>query len=126
MAETSNRTFWRVAYWLLFGIFLLTAALNMGGIRAGFWTSHAADLVTPAWLYIAMRRLAYQPSRRNPLVQFLVATPERAATSLFVASALTELSQMAWPRGPFRGVFDPLDLVPNWSDELEGPLPLRP
>ena len=25
-----------------------------------------------------------------------------------------------------RTIFDPLDLVPNWSDELEGPLPLRP
>jgi L-seryl-tRNA(Ser) seleniumtransferase len=24
-----------------------------------------------------------------------------------------------------RTIFDPLDLVPNWSDELEGPLPLR-
>jgi L-seryl-tRNA(Ser) seleniumtransferase len=25
-----------------------------------------------------------------------------------------------------RTIFDPLDLVPNWADELEGPLPLRP
>jgi L-seryl-tRNA(Ser) seleniumtransferase len=25
-----------------------------------------------------------------------------------------------------RTIFDPLDLVPNWSDELEGPLTLRP
>ena len=25
-----------------------------------------------------------------------------------------------------RTIFDPLDLVPNWTDELEGPLPLRP
>ena len=25
-----------------------------------------------------------------------------------------------------RMIFDPLDLVPNWTDELEGPLPLRP
>jgi L-seryl-tRNA(Ser) seleniumtransferase len=25
-----------------------------------------------------------------------------------------------------RTIFDPLDLVPNWSGELEGPLPLRP
>ena len=25
-----------------------------------------------------------------------------------------------------RMIFDPLDLVPNWTDELEGPLPRRP
>jgi L-seryl-tRNA(Ser) seleniumtransferase len=25
-----------------------------------------------------------------------------------------------------RTIFDPLELVPNWTDELEGPLPLRP
>jgi hypothetical protein len=53
---------------MLFVAFLMTAALNMLRLRGGFVTNHMADLVVPAWLYVA-------------------------AGSLFVASALTEVSQ---------------------------------
>jgi hypothetical protein len=44
-------------------------------------------------------------------LRWLGSTPELAAGSLFVASSLSELSQKTWPGGPFRGTFDPLDLV---------------
>jgi hypothetical protein len=34
-----------------------------------------------------------------------------AALALFAASALTEISQLGWPRGVFPGTFDALDLL---------------
>lgn len=45
------------------------------------------------------------------LQQTVGRTPEIAALSLFVASALTEVSQIYWPRGMFSGRFDPLDIA---------------
>ena len=102
---------WRVAYYLLFAAFLATAALNMLHIRGGFFTNHAADIVVPAWLYIAARGL-YSPRSRETLIQRIIGrTPEFAALSLFFASALTELSQVFWPHGIFSGRFDPFDMV---------------
>ncbi len=101
---------WRVLAWVLFGAFLVAAALNMTGTPAGFATNHLADLVGPAWLYIAFRGLA-APEKRNRLGRFLGATPERAATILFVGSCATEITQIYWPSGPFRGRFDPLDMA---------------
>ncbi|MBI2212674.1 MAG: hypothetical protein HYU52_03435 [Acidobacteria bacterium] len=106
-----SRTRWRIAYWCLFAIFLVTAALNMAYVRAGFFTSHAADLFLPPWLYIVIRRLADPTASRISLLRWLGRSPERSALSLFVGSSLTEVSQIYWPNGPFRGVFDPLDLV---------------
>ena len=47
---------------------------------------------------------------RLRVVRWLGSTAELAAASLFLASSLTELSQKLWPRGPFRGTFDPLDV----------------
>ena len=37
--------------------FLLTAALNMLHVRAGFLTNYLADLTVPALLYVISRRL---------------------------------------------------------------------
>jgi hypothetical protein len=31
--------------------------------------------------------------------------------ALFIASTLTEWTQLYWPRGIFRGTFDPLDIA---------------
>jgi hypothetical protein len=102
---------WRVAYYLLLAAFLGTAALNMLGIRGGFFTNHAADLFVPAWLYVASRGLHFPGGRHTFFQRSIGRTPEMAACSLFVASALTELSQVAWPNGMFAGRFDPLDIV---------------
>ena len=46
---------WLVVYWALFVAFVGTAALNLLHVRGGFLTNHAADLVVPAWLYVAFR-----------------------------------------------------------------------
>ena len=106
-----NQRGWRVAYWVLFVVFLVTAALNMLHVRGGFLTNHTADLVVPAWMYLTFRGL-YSRNGRHTLVQrTLGRTPELAAVSLFVASALTEVSQFYWPRGFFSGRFDVLDLL---------------
>ena len=101
---------WKTAWWILSAVFVLTAALNLLHVRAGFLTSHAADLCVPAWLYIHLRGLGGKPPRM-PWLRFLGRTPERAAAFLFLASAGTEISQRFWPGGPFSGTFDPLDLV---------------
>lgn len=102
---------WRIAYYILFIAFLVTAALNMLHIRAGFLTNRAADVAVPAWLYLIARGL-HDPHGRVRLIQRLIGrTPELAALSLFVASTLTEVSQYFWPHGIFRGTFDPLDIL---------------
>lgn len=103
-------TIWRLLSWLLFGAFLVAAVLNMTETSAGFATSHLADLVGPAWLYIVFRGLA-DPENRNRLGQILGATPERAATILFVGSSATEITQIYWPSGLFAGRFDPFDIA---------------
>jgi hypothetical protein len=82
----------------------------MTGTSAGFATNHLADLVGPAWLYIAFRGLA-EPGKRTRIGRVLGATPERAATILFVGSCATEITQIYWPSGIFRGRFDPLDIA---------------
>lgn len=103
-------TGWKVAHTALFVIFIITAALNMLRIRAGFWTNYAADVVVPAWLYIAIRGLG--PTRRTSvLTRYLGARPEVTALTLFVASALTEVCQFYWPQGIFSGRFDPGDMM---------------
>ena len=105
------RPSWRVAYWLLFVMFVVTAALNMIHIRAGFLTNYAADLFLPPWLYIVLRGLAGYRGLRNRLFDWLGNSPALSAGSLFVGSAATEISQIFWPKGPFSGTFDPLDLA---------------
>jgi hypothetical protein len=96
---------------MLLVAFLGTAALNMLHVRGGFLTNHAADLVVPAWLYVASRGL-HSPRGRETLLQRTIGrTPEIAALSLFTASTLTEVSQRYWPHGAFPGRFDPLDVL---------------
>ncbi len=109
MSRTA-RTAWTVAYWILTVVFLVTAFLGIQRISAGFLTNHAADLACPAWLYIGLRGLT---GSRGPstLGRFFATTPERAALLLFGGSTLTELSQIWWPHGLFRGTFDPYDIL---------------
>lgn len=103
--------YWRIAYHALFIAALGTAALNMLHVRGGVLTNHAADLVVPAWLYVASRGL-HSPRGRETLIQRTIGrTPEIAALSLFAASTLTEASQRYWPRGIFPGRFDLLDVL---------------
>ena len=110
-----HKTFWMLASYLLFIAFLGTAALNMLHVRGGFFTNHAADLVSPAWLYIVFRGLHPPRGRRSLIQRTIGRTPETAALSLFVASTLTEVSQLYWPQGMFAGRFDPLDVVAYFS-----------
>ncbi|HEX9564697.1 MAG TPA: hypothetical protein VF981_12025 [Gemmatimonadaceae bacterium] len=107
-AGTSGRA-WRVAYWFLTVVFIVTAFISIQEIPAGFLSNYAADLTCPAWLYIGLRGL--HGSRPNALGRFFAATPERAALVLFGGSAATELSQFRWPHGAFSGTYDPYDIV---------------
>ncbi len=102
---------WRMASRVLFVLFLLSAGLNLAGTSAGFATNHLADLVVPAWLYLATRGLADRRPRRSLIQRLVGPTPERAAVVLFLASTATEISQIYWPRGFFSGYFDPLDIA---------------
>jgi hypothetical protein len=107
----TRRLGWLIAFYTLFAATLGAGALNMLDIRGGFLTNHLADLVVPAWLYIASRGL-HSRSPRTTLIQRTVGrSPEIAALVLFFASAVTEISQYYWPRGLFRGRFDPADLL---------------
>ena len=106
----SVRRAWAVAYWLLTATFFVTAIISIQRIPAGFLSSYAADLTCPAWLYIGIRGL-HGPKRPNRLGRFFGATPERAAGFLFGGSVITEVSQLWWPHGLFRGTFDTLDIV---------------
>lgn len=110
-ADEADRRGWRIAYWTLFVAFLGTAALNMLHVRGGFLTNHAADLIVPAWLYVASRGLHSRNGRQTRIQRTLGQTPERAALVLFLASTLTEVSQFYWPRGLFPGRFDALDVL---------------
>ena len=38
-------------------------------------------------------------------------SPELAAGSIFVVGLLSEVSQFYWPKGIFRGTFDPFDIA---------------
>src|SRR5512147_1444692 len=117
-APMKIRMSWRVAYWLLLVIFIATAALNMQHVRAGFLTDHAADLFLPPWMYVVLRHFPGRRFAANPVSRWLGRSPALAAGSLFVTSALTELSQLYWPKGLFRGTFDPLDIIAYGSGLL--------
>lgn len=80
-------------------------------VRGGFLTNHTADLVVPAWMYVAFRGLHSTGGRQTRIQRTLGRTPELAALSLLLASTLTEVSHFYWPRGLFRGRFDALDIL---------------
>ncbi len=102
---------WLIAYYLLFAGILLTGALNMLQAHGGFLTNHAADIVGPAWLYVVARGRHSAHGRQTMLQRTVGRSPAFAASSLFAASALTEVSQRYWPRGIFPGRFDPIDII---------------
>jgi hypothetical protein len=111
---SSRRTMtgWTLVYWFLMAAFLLTAALNLLHVRAGFLTSHLADLTVPALLYVLSRGLVPGKGLHPRVLMRMVGhTPESAATVLFLASTATEFSQIFWPRGFFAGRFDLLDIL---------------
>jgi len=110
-SSQTSQTAWKAVYWTLTASFLLSAALNMLDVRAGFLTSYLADLTVPALLYVISRELGgARPLRYGPL-RWIGRTPRRAAAVLFLASTATEVSQVFWPRGVFSGRFDPWDIV---------------
>lgn len=103
---------WTIAYWILTAAFILTAALNLLHVRAGFLTSYLADLTLPAWLYVLSRGLVPgQSSHVWRWMPWIGRTPESAAIFFFLASSATEVSQIIWPKGFFGGRFDPWDIV---------------
>ena len=72
---------WSIAYRVLQAAFLLTAALNVLRIRAGFLTNYLADLTLPALLYVISRGLA-TGKRRHLLMSWVGRTPERDRKSV--------------------------------------------
>ena len=114
----TTRSAWRLASNLLLAVFVAAAAMDMLHVDGGFFTSYAADVSVPAWMYIVMRRLAMPRGNPNPLTRWIGLTPARAAIALFLASAFTELTQIWWPHGVFSGTFDPLDIVAYGSGLL--------
>jgi hypothetical protein len=100
-----------VVYYVLFIAFLGSAGLNMLHVSGGFFTDYAADLVCPAWLNVVFRGLHGPYNRKSVIQRTFGRTPEIAALSLFVASTLTEVTQLYWPHGVFSGRFDPIDVV---------------
>lgn len=102
---------WLLTYRVLWVAFLVTAALNMLHVRAGFLTNYAADLVVPALLYVMLRALAERDRRPTLLRRCFGGSPERTGTVLFLASSATEWSQRYWPEGVFAGRYDPWDVA---------------
>lgn len=110
-AASSRTRAWRATYYVLAATVALTATLNMLRIRGGFLTNHLADFVVPVWMYLAARGLYSPTVRPTMIMRTLGRSPLIAASGLFAASALTEVSQHYWPHGIFPGRFDPLDLL---------------
>jgi hypothetical protein len=109
-----HHTGWSVAEWGLFACWVTAAIYDMypnlpgGHVLVGsFLTTHLADLTLPAWMYIVLRKHRSQAS----IFRRVARSPEATALLLFLASTLSELSQIWWPNGLFRGAFDPLDLA---------------
>lgn len=104
---------WRFAEWALFVVWVAGALMTMYpqlrralGLDPGFFTSYGADLTQPPFMYIVMRR-----GKVIRWARWFGRSPERAAFSIFAVGVATELSQIYWPDGFFRGTFDPLDIV---------------
>ena len=108
MAGRAN--WWRIVYYALFAIWFSDAVLVMSHVKAGLFTSYAADLTLPAWLYVVSRKL-HDPATRSLLSRTVGRSPELAASALFIASTATELQQLLWPSGFFAGRFDPIDIL---------------
>ncbi len=79
-------------------------------IHAGFITNYLADLTNPAWLYIRFRGLSH-PSISTFWMRLFRGKPGLLALAIFGAGVITETSQIYWPKGIFRGVYDTMDIV---------------
>ncbi len=102
---------WKVSYWILFACWVLGAALDMMHVRGGFLTNYLADLTFPPWYYIVIRGLSSGKDRVPRLLRWFGQSPERTAISIFLVGAATEISQLYWPRGLFKGTYDTWDIV---------------
>lgn len=102
--------FWRVALVILSVLCATAAFLNMTNSRIPFFSTHLADLACPASLYITYR-LNWQRGKNGYLTRTFGRTPEIAAVTFFLGSAVTELLQHPTLGGYFPGTFDPLDLL---------------
>jgi hypothetical protein len=102
---------WRIASILLLAAWIITAILNMRHVHVPFVTTHLADVVLPAWVYIGLRGLdGWQRGQRWSL-GLLTRNPEVTAGVLIAGSTMTELSQKYWPVRPFQGTFDAIDVL---------------
>ncbi|MBL8232911.1 MAG: hypothetical protein JNL98_30710 [Bryobacterales bacterium] len=115
MPLPAGETVWLVAEWILLAVWFTAAIVTMypGLGRAlylsgGLFSSYGADLTFPAWFYIQLRR---RPLRMLRWIRWLGGSPELAAVSIFVVGLVAEISQLYWPRGIFRGTFDPFDIA---------------
>lgn len=83
----------------------------MARVSGGFLTNYLADLSFPPFFYIVLRgKVADRPMVIRP-VRWFGKTPLRAAVSIFLVGAITEVSSYFWPLGPFGGTFDRWDIA---------------
>ena len=109
----SRQAAWVMAEWILLATWVTACLAAMEPsfgkaihLYGGLFTSYAADLTHPPWLYIGLRRRPVYAWAR-----WVSSSPELVASSIFLAGALYEVSQVFWPEGVFGGIFDPLDIV---------------
>jgi hypothetical protein len=109
-----NHQYWAIAYWILFGCWVVGAGLFMARYNGGFLTNYLSDLTFPPYFYIHLRGLRTE-TRDLPntffFKQWFGRTPERAAISIFLVGFVTELKTMVWPEGIITGTYDPYDVV---------------
>jgi hypothetical protein len=79
-------------------------------LRVFFFTTHAADLSGPAFLYIQARRSFVTGKARFPN-KLIGRSPEFSAIIFLGGSIATEISQKYYPHGLFPGTFDPWDIA---------------
>jgi len=112
---------WRIAFWILFLAWIVGALLNMNRFKGGFLTNYLADVAFPPWYYIYLRGL-WSTSKKTPQVilfgTWFGQTPERAAISIFLVGAISEVITLYWPNGIIRGTFDPMDILVYFSGLL--------
>jgi hypothetical protein len=108
----NKEEFWKIAYWVLLAGWIVGAALHMMKFRGYFLTNYLSDLVFPPWFYISIRKLNPAADNRHfRITNWFARSPERAAASIFLVGAITEISSKFWPKGIFGGTFDPVDIL---------------
>lgn len=112
--KTSNRSYWQIAFWILWAAWVVGTALGMAKFNAGFFTSYLVDLTFPAWFYILVRGLHRTTGQMPRLI--LVGTwfgesPARAAIGIFTVGFISEIANGYWKAIPMTGTYDPLDIA---------------